>query len=94
MPGSSGGPIVDLRGNVLGITSFGLNWHGQKLEFCISARDILDVVSQLDAKATPLHELPQLAPRNLLRPHNPWDGFPYKDLPSLPDPPPGPLAIQ
>ena len=94
MPGSSGGPIVDFRGNVLGISSFGLNWHGQKLEFCISARDIIDVVSQLDAEVTSLHERTELVPPILLQPENPWKEFQRQGLPTPLDPPPGPLAIQ
>jgi S1-C subfamily serine protease len=94
MPGNSGGPIVDFRGNVLGISSFLLNWHGQTLGFCISAADIRDVANQLDAVATPLHGRVELAPPILLQPENPWQEFQRKGFPTPLDPPPGPLAIQ
>jgi S1-C subfamily serine protease len=94
MPGNSGGPIVDFRGNVIGVSAFGLNWHGQMLGFCISARDILDVTSQLDTEPTPLRELTELSSLYQLLPRDPWEGFPPKILPPPADLPPGPLPIQ
>jgi S1-C subfamily serine protease len=54
MPGNSGGPVVDFLGNVVGISSFGLNWNGQMLEFCISAEEIRTLAADLDAEVTPL----------------------------------------
>jgi S1-C subfamily serine protease len=47
MPGSSGGPVVDFSGNVIGISSFGLNWDGQKYEFCIAAEEIHRLVAEM-----------------------------------------------
>ena len=54
MPGNSGGPIVDFSGNVLGITSFALDWHDRTYEFCISASEIQRLVARLDGKMVPL----------------------------------------
>jgi len=87
MPGNSGGPIVDFRGNVLGVSAFGLNWHGQMLGFCISAQDIQEVASQLDVELTPLRVLSTQTPPIRSLPQIPWD------LPPLPSSP-GPMAIQ
>jgi S1-C subfamily serine protease len=56
MPGNSGGPIVDFSGNVLGISSFVLDWHGHTYEFCIAAAEIRKVAAKLDGKVTPLVE--------------------------------------
>jgi putative serine protease PepD len=53
MPGNSGGPVVDFLGNVVGISSFCLNWNGQMLEFCISAEEIRRIANNLD-EVTPL----------------------------------------
>ena len=56
MPGNSGGPVVDLSGNVIGICSFGLIWHSQMYNFCISASEIRRVVTDLKIKVSPLWE--------------------------------------
>jgi S1-C subfamily serine protease len=89
MPGNSGGPIVDFRGNVLGVSAFGLNWRGQMLGFCISAQDILEVASQLDAQLTPLRDRSAPVPKIILQPEIPWKHFPPFQVA-----PPGPLATQ
>jgi S1-C subfamily serine protease len=47
MPGNSGGPVVDFSGNVIGISSFLLNWDGQKYEFWISADEIHRLVAEM-----------------------------------------------
>lgn len=57
MPGNSGGPVVDFRGNVIGISSFGLNWRGQTYEFGISWTEIKSLAKNLDEGATSLFEL-------------------------------------
>ncbi|MEN0111420.1 MAG: serine protease [Planctomycetota bacterium] len=57
MPGHSGGPILDRRGNVLGVISFGLPYQGHSFEFAISYTEIAEIASDLDAVATPLAEL-------------------------------------
>jgi putative serine protease PepD len=49
MPGNSGGPVVDFLGNVVGISSFCLDWNGQIYEFCISADEIRDAAAKLHA---------------------------------------------
>jgi len=50
MPGSSGGPVVNFSGNVVGICSFGLRRDGQQFGFCISVEDIHRVTETFDAK--------------------------------------------
>lgn len=57
MPGNSGGPVVDFSGNVIGISSFVLNWQGQMYEFCISAEEIRNIVAYLDQETTPLWQM-------------------------------------
>jgi putative serine protease PepD len=54
MPGNSGGPVVDFSGNVIGISSFVVNWHGQVYEFCISAAEIQSLTEDLGDTITPL----------------------------------------
>jgi S1-C subfamily serine protease len=48
MPGSSGGPVVNFSGNVVGICSFGLRRDGQQFGFCISVEDICQVAQSFD----------------------------------------------
>jgi S1-C subfamily serine protease len=57
MPGNSGGPVVDFAGNVIGISAFVVNWHGQEFEFCISAAEIEKIVADLDGKIRPLWDI-------------------------------------
>lgn len=57
MPGHSGGPVVDWRGNVLGITSFCLPHQGRNFEFAISATEIRNLAGQLTETVTPLKEM-------------------------------------
>ena len=54
IPGNSGGPVVNVAGNVVGVSSFGLSWEGQAYQFCISAEEIRQVISELDVNVTPL----------------------------------------
>ncbi|QDT70334.1 Putative serine protease HhoA precursor [Planctomycetes bacterium MalM25] len=56
MPGHSGGPIVDYRGNVIGITSFALPHQGRSFEFAISYEEIRGLVKCLNEKPKPLKE--------------------------------------
>lgn len=51
MPGSSGGPVVNFSGNVVGIAAFLLRHDGQQFGFCISAEDIRRAVEPLDDTA-------------------------------------------
>jgi S1-C subfamily serine protease len=53
MPGNSGGPVVDFLGNVLGMSSFCIDWRGQIYEFCISADEIREAAAKLH-EAKPL----------------------------------------
>lgn len=50
MPGSSGGPVVNFSGNVVGICSFMLRRDGQHFGFCISVDDIRRVADSLDGQ--------------------------------------------
>jgi S1-C subfamily serine protease len=54
MPGNSGGPVVNVAGNVVGVCAFVLSWEGQSYQFCISAEDIRQVLSELDVEIRPL----------------------------------------
>jgi S1-C subfamily serine protease len=53
-PGSSGGPVVDFAGNVIGIVSFAFDWQGKKFEFAISAEEIQELVAGLELTERPL----------------------------------------
>lgn len=49
--GSSGGPVVDYDGNVMGICSFGLVKGGRQFTFCIAAKEIRRLAAELDESA-------------------------------------------
>lgn len=57
MPGNSGGPIVNFRGEVVGVTSFYLPYRGQSFKFAISYTEIQRLAKKLDETATPLDQL-------------------------------------
>lgn len=52
MPGSSGGPAVNLSGNVVGICSFLLRRDGQQFGFCIGADEIRLVAEGVSSPAS------------------------------------------
>ena len=57
MPGHSGGPVVDFRGNVIGVTSFGLPYQGRSFEFAISYTEIRDLSESLSEEVILLKDL-------------------------------------
>ena len=65
MPGNSGGPVVDFFGNVIGINSFCVYWHGQTYAFCIAASEIQRAASSLDKQPTPLYAPKEPVPSDM-----------------------------
>lgn len=51
-PGNSGGPLVNMRGEVVGVNSFKM--QGENLNFAASANDIREVIERCDSAPTPL----------------------------------------
>ena len=51
-PGNSGGPLVNMRGEVVGVNSFKI--EGENLNFAVSADDIRDVIKNRGATLTKL----------------------------------------
>ena len=51
-PGNSGGPLVNMRGEVVGVNSFKV--EGENLNFAASATDIRDVIEKRGTTLTPL----------------------------------------
>ena len=51
-PGSSGSPVVDMRGNVIGVVTF-QSVMGQNLNFAMSGKGVLDLVDAEIAKTLP-----------------------------------------
>ena len=62
LPGSSGGPIVDERGRLLGLHHYGLQPANQAVPIWRVARDIEDLLPTLDAQAGP-GPVPPMPPR-------------------------------
>jgi len=52
-PGNSGGPLLDMRGQIVGLNTF-TNLTGQNLNFAISSIDVLDEVKRIDNHYLPL----------------------------------------
>lgn len=79
MPGHSGGPIVNYRGNVIGVTSFALPYQRRSFEFAISYHEIRYLVSQLNEAAVPLKDCWPADPEELegLTSDDPRSGVDY-----------------
>lgn len=52
-PGNSGGPLLDIRGQIVGLNTFA-NLTGQNLNFAISSIDVLEEVQRIDNHYLPL----------------------------------------
>ena len=50
-PGSSGGPIFNVKGEVIGIT-IGVNTRGNSIGFCVSSNDIQEILTEALADRT------------------------------------------
>ena len=58
-PGNSGGPLVNMRGEVVGINSFKM--QGENLNFAVSAKDVRDLISHPGKRLIALS--PETVPR-------------------------------
>lgn len=60
MPGHSGGPVVDFRGNVVGMAAMSVPFRGSSFEFAVACTEIARLAHYLEPEPIPLADL--LAP--------------------------------